>query len=131
MLGILREVLLNIKLLAKISLSHLKMCHKAGTITCANNASYIIKGISQVHIKPVNGDVITLNNVFLCPWHKEKPFLVSAIAMHGYPIHFLYENAQYMIVLMKRNIKKIEKMRGREEEKRILQYTIRQNILSS
>ena len=37
-------------------------CHKVDTITCANNAAYIIKGIGQVHITAINRDVVTLNN---------------------------------------------------------------------
>ena len=66
-------------------------CHKAGTVTCANNASYTIKGIGQVHITAVNGDVVTLNNVLYVPGIKKNLLSVSAIAMHGYPVHFLYD----------------------------------------
>ena len=49
-------------------------CHKAGTVTCANNASYTIKGIGQVHITAVNGDVVTLNNVLYVPGIKKPSF---------------------------------------------------------
>ena len=63
-------------------------CHKVDTITCANNAAYIIKGIGQVHITVVNEYVVILNNVLYVPNVKKNLPLVSAIAMHGYLVNF-------------------------------------------
>ena len=56
-------------------------CHKASTVTCANNASYIIKGIGQVHITAINGDIVTLNNVLSVPGIKKNLLSVFSIAM--------------------------------------------------
>ena len=80
-LGILIVVLLSTWPLAQNYATLEDVCHKAGTVSCANNTSYIIKGIGQVHITAVNGDIVTLNNVLSVPGIKKNLLSVFSIAM--------------------------------------------------
>ena len=59
MIGMLIAMLLNTTSCKNFFVALEDGCHKVGTISCANSA-YIMKGISQVHITIVNGDVATL-----------------------------------------------------------------------
>ena len=40
---------------------------KDGSVTCANNASYVIKGIGQVAVTSIAGNIVTLENMLYVP----------------------------------------------------------------
>ena len=74
------------------------VCHTAGIVTCANNASYIIKGFGHVHITAINGNVVTLNNVLYVPGIKKTFFQFPPLLCMDILSIFSMINAQYMIV---------------------------------
>ena len=57
-------------------------------MTCANNASYMVKGIGQVAITSVTCSVITLENVLYVLGIRKNLISISAIATCGFRIVF-------------------------------------------
>ena len=59
------------------------------TVTCANNASYPVKGIGKIVLTSANGSSFTLSDALYVPGIRKNLLSVSALARLGFVVKFV------------------------------------------
>ena len=67
----------------------LEVVPNGNTVTCANNASYPVKGIGKIVLTSANGSSFTLSDVLYVPGIRKNLLSVSALARLGFVVKFV------------------------------------------
>ena len=57
-------------------------------VTCANNASYVVKGMGDVMLSCVDGNYMHVSDVLYVPGIKKNLLSISMFALRGFDVSF-------------------------------------------